>query len=363
MTAGCGGNQTVPVNRASLTAATSFPASTTGSLTAGPRKVTITEFPGPKHKPSLLCCIVSKGAELSFGYIYADGKTYVGQMTAKGVISGEQALSISGTMDLAPGPGNSVAYSTVNANLVNTVGLVTAGGATSYALAGECTDAFVATGSDGNLWTCGQIGPVGAPVIDRVTTHGSVTPFNAFPASAPKGATLFAIAPGPDGALWYVGCTAGGAGPLIGRMTTAGIVTDFSAAAQSAGAHCPVSIVAGPDGAMWFADPNSSFASTGRDAIGRVTRAGKVKVKEYVLSSGTNFTYPNSITAGPDGALWFTEAQVPAIGRITTKGKITRYTAGITKGAFPNAITTGPDGSLWFTEYKTWKIGRVSIRP
>jgi streptogramin lyase len=60
---------------------------------------------------------------------------------------------------------------------------------------------------------------------------------------------------------------------------------------------------------------------------------------------------PHSITAGPDGNLWFSETNIKQIGRITT--------AGVTIAEFPfpivsstqslSAITTGPDGNLWLT--------------
>ncbi len=35
---------------------------------------------------------------------------------------------------------------------------------------------------------------------------------------------------------------------------------------------------------------------------------------------------PNDITTGPDGALWFTEAQTNKIGRVTTSGTTTEFT-------------------------------------
>jgi virginiamycin B lyase len=60
---------------------------------------------------------------------------------------------------------------------------------------------------------------------------------------------------------------------------------------------------------------------------------------------------PYSITAGPDGNLWFTE-QVNQIGRITTSGVVTEFQIP-SDSCTPNAITTGPDGNLWFTEVST----------
>jgi len=55
---------------------------------------------------------------------------------------------------------------------------------------------------------------------------------------------------------------------------------------------------------------------------------------------------PFGITAGPDGNLWFTEANGNRIGRITPAGVVTEFSAGITAGATPYGITAGPDGNL-----------------
>ena len=67
----------------------------------------------------------------------------------------------------------------------------------------------------------------------------------------------------------------------------------------------------------------------------------------------------STITAGPDGALWFTERARNSIGRIATDGKITEF-AVPTGNAFLDGITAGPDGALWFTEQAPGKIGRIT---
>jgi len=46
------------------------------------------------------------------------------------------------------------------------------------------------------------------------------------------------------------------------------------------------------------------------------------------------------------------------IGRITTSGVITEYTV-LTAVSYPIGITAGPDGALWFTEYYGNNIGRA----
>lgn len=45
-------------------------------------------------------------------------------------------------------------------------------------------------------------------------------------------------------------------------------------------------------------------------------------VKTY---SDPSISGPNGITAGPDGALWFTNSANNSIGRITTGGRVTNY--------------------------------------
>ena len=47
------------------------------------------------------------------------------------------------------------------------------------------------------------------------------------------------------------------------------------------------------------------------------------------------------------------------IGRITTGGAITEYVVPTTNSG-PQDITAGPDGALWFTEYNGNNIGRIA---
>ena len=106
----------------------------------------------------------------------------------------------------------------------------------------------------------------------------------------------------------------------------------------------PEGITAGPDGALWFANINNN-------SIGRITTGGTV----------TNYTDPSieqpiDITAGPDGALWFTN-DGRSIGRITTTGAVTNYTD---PNISPQGITAGPDGALWFTNLYDNSIGRIT---
>ena len=113
-------------------------------------------------------------------------------------------------------------------------------------------------------------------------------------------------------------------------------------------------ITAGPDGAVWFTEiipnaQNGNVTITGK--IGRITPAGQIS--EFPLSSNS---YARGITAGPDGNLWFTEPG--KIGRIRPSGTISEFPLP-TSESTSAFITTGPDGALWFTE-RSSKIGRLA---
>jgi hypothetical protein len=81
-----------------------------------------------------------------------------------------------------------------------------------------------------------------------------------------------------------------------------------------------------------------------------VTPSGAVAEFNAGLNTGAQ---PNSITAGPDGQLWFTDTSgAPnAIGRISTSGAITEFSGGLSQTTnLVGGIAAGADGSLWATE-------------
>jgi len=110
----------------------------------------------------------------------------------------------------------------------------------------------------------------------------------------------------------------------------------------------PYGITAGPDGALWFTE-------YGGYKIGRITTAGVST--EYPVPTASS--QPEGIAAGPDGAVWFTEYGGDKIGRITTAGFIIEYPVPTAKSG-PSGIGAGPDGALWFTEFRGDKIGRIT---
>ncbi len=198
-------------------------------------------------------------------------------------------------------------------------------------------------GPDDNLWftemTAGKIGRIASGT-------GQVTEF---PLPSPK-AQPGAITVGPDQALWF---TESG-NTMIGRITTAGLFSEFPVPAS------PQAIVTGPDKALWFTEPRGG-------KIGRLTTGGTVT--EFATPTRTSNpmgvpgqgSNPYDITAGPDGALWFTESMADQIGRITTAGLVTEFPLPDRNRVHgsPDGITAGPDGAIWFTEGLAGTVGRL----
>jgi streptogramin lyase len=79
------------------------------------------------------------------------------------------------------------------------------------------------------------------------------------------------------------------------------------------------------------------------------------RITEYPLPEGSSA--PEGIATGPDGNLWFTEAD--KLGRITIDGAIDEFPVP-TLDSSPKGIAAGPDGDVWFTEFYGNKIGRIT---
>lgn len=128
----------------------------------------------------------------------------------------------------------------------------------------------------------------------------------------------------------------------IGRVTTAGVFSEFPIPTANSQ---PAGITAGPDGALWFTEGRGNN-------IGRITTAGTI-TNEFPIPTGGSL--PAGITSGPDGNLWFAEfgpsgniANFGKIGRITPAGTFQEFALPV--GAAPQNGATGSDGALWFID-------------
>src|SRR5262249_35670878 len=82
------------------------------------------------------------------------------------------------------------------------------------------------------------------------------------------------------------------------------------------------------------------------------------KITQFRIPTAGSF--PQAITRGPDGNLWFTEYIGNRIGRIMPTGSVTEFPLPTANSA-PLGITSGPDGNLWFTETDANQIGRITV--
>lgn len=238
------------------------------------------------------------------------------------------------------GPDGAVWFTLV---LSNSLGRITPDGViTRFSLASAGPFSIVVAltlGSDGALWYAKEIRSFDLTrtqqiVIGRLTTSGENVEFTV-PLSVGR---IPGLAAGPDGAIWFTEAT----GNRIGRITPDGHLAEFALPGPTGSSS---SIVRGPDDALWFTQPSG---------IGRITTSGEVS--EFPLNPGAR---PVGITAGGDGAVWFTESSTNSIGRITPTGDVSSFFLSTTDR--PGAIVWGADGALWFTESGN-KIGRMTTQ-
>jgi virginiamycin B lyase len=205
-------------------------------------------------------------------------------------------------------------------------------------------------GPDGNVWETDLRGP-----IYRISADGVFTQVTEI-----SGGNGIDITTGPDSNLWLL---YGGVGSdfspysRVAKLTTAGDLTSYPITKK--GTYHDA-ITAGPDGAIWFTEQAGPPDEMYR--IGRVTPDGAVT--EYVTGPlGSDALAPCAITAGPDGNVWFVRQAVPKspdrpeeIDRISPSGQITTV-ASTSAGC---GIVTGPDGNLWFVDYAGHAVKRIT---
>lgn len=217
----------------------------------------------------------------------------------------------------------------------------------------------IAAGDGGSVWFTDP----GTGTIGRLDPNGTVARFPLRPKSQP-----FNIARAPNGDFWFTNTPdrhqdpSDASLPSVGRITPLGEVTEFSLPTVEGNpmgvpdmGSAPMGIAAGPDGAMWFTE-------AGADQIGRVTPDGAIT--EIPLPRRDRMhAHPSGITAGPDGAVWFSEPLLGIVARIDVR------THAITEFALPrggsglvgaNSLAAGPGGALWYEDPGGSAIGRVS---
>ncbi len=213
------------------------------------------------------------------------------------------------------------------------------------------------TGPDGNVWFAADVFPAGSGnqvVIGDVTPGGQVTEFPPIPIPAGQAAGATEIVSGPGGDLWFDYTVFG---PklqvLIGQVTTAGASTLFPVSSFSPKASILNSLAAGADGDLWFTD------GSGKNfAFGRMSPSGVVT--EFPIDK----LVAGHVASGPNGALIVTGQNAKGqneVFSVSTSGAVTR-------DKIPTAISNdfsndlgSADGSLWFTSLTgAGKVGQIT---
>lgn len=299
------------------------------------------------------------------GALWFTAGSSIWRMTTAGVLNRYQLPESgnsggNGAYDITVGPDGALWFTEANTAKIGRI--TTAGTLTEYPISATAgSPSRIVSGSDGALWFTEYIGTNGR--VGRITTGGTITeyPLPCLPHCDdhyPRGITA-----GPDGALWFTDINR----PNIWRITTSGAISGYGLFVVNGGGvgSVPGDITVGPDGALWFTAEDSSGP---HDYIGRITTGGAVlgfplPIYERPTYNGYNNLAPNSIVAGPDGALWFTSQRVNVLGRITTNGQVNLYDLPPVEYGndywWSRSLTVGPDGALWITNQGC--IVRVSL--
>lgn len=377
----CGGGHSASTNSA-------LPPTTGGTGNAvGGLPVTITEFPITGDTLPEAITVARDGNPWFLTL------NHVNRMTPAGVITpftgpiapggtAPEFNSYSPANDITIGPDNAVWFTADGAGAdVNPLGCMQVGllriapnapaGTNATAPAcpgarqhGNIFQAGIVAGPGGTIWMVNQngggLGSNGS-AYESIETNGTVLFFRDLPAPC----TEFALAnpyfatgltAGPGNAVYVAaGSPCAGTGVVFAssaviRIDAAGNVTNVFLVPDA------IRITSGPDGNLWVTQNGAT------NAIARVTPSGTVT--EFPIP--TPNAQPLGITAGNDGAIWFTEKSANKIGRITVNGVMTEYSIP-TANSQPYGIASlagacGPGhGLIWFTEATSDKIGKIEF--
>jgi streptogramin lyase len=320
---------------------------------------TVTEFPLPVSDRGAETIAAGPEGDLWLS-VFSDENNKIIQVTPRGTISAEHELPESRLPESLAFTKNGDLWVQESAPGAEGefIGLLTPGGSFQQITFPAGIDAAHLGDRDGNelaglgedVWFTGFEGSKGVSELNELTPGGDVSKFKI------SGEFKYASGPitaGPDGALWVIAqssvlCKT----PCeyiksrIDRISTGGGVSSFEVSADTEGdQHVPNSIAAGPDGNVWFTEVNAN-------EIGRITPSGTITEFPLPPNSG-----PVDIAAGPDGNLWFTEEESQKIGRITPSGVITEFELPIDEE--PSKIVAGPEGNMWFSEPNDNSIGEI----
>ena len=277
-----------------------------------------------------------------------NGAKAVGFVTPGGAIHEFSAPAGDVPLQIVAGSDGNIWFYSVDGATHSIVKMTPGGTFTGYPFMSslsEIADNMV-LGPDGDIW----FSDMGTTSIGKIAPNGTITEYPLGMGAIPTNITV-----GPDGNLWFSDNSG-----AIGRITTGGSVHEFTSGLQTGAV--PDAIAPGPDGNVWFTDQYGN-----QRAIGRVTPSGQITE----FTAGLNDDLPLDITAGADGNLWVPQASMDpmtpsAVAEITPSGQITEITNGVNPTGLEDgdSILAGPNGALWFTDSRSPDaIGRIVISP
>jgi streptogramin lyase len=154
--------------------------------------------------------------------------------------------------------------------------------------------------------------------------------------------TTFTLPTG-GGTQWVPSKTEGAVGTdtMSYAYQTLSQVTEYPAAAKS----WPEAITAGPDGKLWYTAEGGKF--------GNITPAGVIHELSLV------FHRASDIITGAEGNLWFDEPTNSTIDKLTPSGKLTEYP--VPSHGWLSGLAQGPEGAIWFTRVEQGTIGKMTL--
>jgi virginiamycin B lyase len=124
------------------------------------------------------------------------------------------------------------------------------------------------------------------------------------------------------------------------------------------------SVAADAGGNVWFEQSTGSSMDPRplQPALGRMDRTGRIT---YHPLPSTGARWPGSLTAGPDGAIWFLDGPAKTVGRMAADGVLTEFPfaySGVAGGGpSPHELAAGPR-ALWFSQSHTSRLGLITCQ-
>jgi virginiamycin B lyase len=228
----------------------------------------------------------------------------------------------------------------------------------------DSPNGITSSSSDGTLWCTESTNDM----VDHLSLSGEL--LGQYPVSPPPPPFYLSqpalITAGPDKGVWFLE-EAGRIGRIDEKTYIMQEWTIPLPPPINAGYWMPGAIVTGPDGALWFSWDfyGVHFSSCTTECSGVGTFNPQTQAFTMYPMPSLN-DYITDLAVGTDGNLWvgLDEGDGPqAVAKITTAGAITKvYLPGT---AQPLGMTAGPDGAMWFTAYATpgsapFVLGRIT---